>query len=209
MPDYIIPGSTYEYLRVQAGYIPETRTRKQWETLYWAMQRMRFATFVHKLPPKRKNRPMRILDIGGGMCGIGFMFREHYGLDTKIHVIDGWSDLPKVVKHAQTFSSFGPMCEFYRANRQERPALATPYNFFWSYSRPYDVVVSFAAWCFHIPPNEYLGGDKPAVVGPIIVDMRVNKLKWVNDMELACDGPPEIVFEGTKYDRMVFQCSMS
>ena len=78
--------------------------------------------------------------------------------------------------HRKTFNHMGKTATFMRAN-------GVPEFFGYSpeYARPkmhYDLVTSFGAWCFHLPPSDYLAFVNLAAHARtrLIVELRKKKI---------------------------------
>ncbi len=195
----LIPDLTRLYLRVQCGYIPQPCDDLTFDTRYRASLHKRFDNILPHLPFVAD----RSIDIGGGMSGIGLMLHAHYGPHLAHHVVDGLLDDPIVAKHAETFSSAPALSEFYYANGVQVTAIPPSTKSFGP--GKYDIVTSFAAWGFHIPPNVYLSRVKEVLAdeATVIIDVRRGRHDWVEEFQDAF-GQGAVVFELPKLVRYVW-----
>lgn len=196
----VIPDSVYPYLKVQCGYIPETKLRTQWEILYWAKMEMLFRNIKPFLPDECN----AIVDVGGGMSGIGLFLLDHYGSDCHVYVVDGEGE-PKSVKHDEPFSSSVELMKFYEANGRPYGAVFVDSRSSILCDMRADLVMSFMAWCFHIPPKEYLKRVLEIKAGPAILDVRSGKRDWLAQLDVAFEHRGRAILTMPKFDRMVWE----
>jgi hypothetical protein len=110
-----------------------------------------------------------------------------------------------VIRHNQTFSNRAVMREFHRAN-----------GLFGSVCHPtsvgseelgkFDVIMSFAAWCFHIEPDVYLPRVDRAMKTntKLILDVRRDKPEWTRQLMKAFGPPDRCLEEGKKHQRLAW-----
>jgi hypothetical protein len=196
----VIPDSVYPYLKVQCGYIPETKLRTQWEVLYWAKQAMTFANIKPFLPDKCRS----VVDIGGGMSGIGLFLLDHYGSDCTIYVVDGEGE-PKSIKHDEPFSSSEELMKFYAKNGRPNGAVFVDSRSSILCDRPADLIVSFMAWGFHIAPEVYMERVAEIKVGPVILDVRTARPFWLEELDDGFETMGKAILNMPKFDRVVWK----
>ncbi len=209
MPDLKQTEASYPYLRVQKGQLDHIEDRTLFWAAYLALTRNQFSEIQPHLPPTCK----AILDIGGGMGGIDVLVHRHYSAtqDVNVYILDGDDDQPKVELHRQTFSNRSVSEEFLITNGIERPRFIKPKDVPEVQSRGlvagyFDLILSFNAWCFHLPPSQYLEfvDSCLSVRGVLIVDLRKNRAHWLPDL-VQRFGKPVVLSETAKSQRMVFR----
>lgn len=194
-----IPDLAYQYLRVQCGYLSHLTDRDEFERGYDEYLHELLSNILPHIP----DHAVRTLDIGGGMSGIGLMLKAFYGWDLDHYVVDGLLDDPVVDTHDRTFSNVTALAEFYGTNGG-LPVTG------WSvhaqkFAGPFDLVTSFASWCFHYPPEEYLDRVQ-AAVGPgsvIILDVRRDR-PWYGQLCRAF-GEGKVIHTLPKLERCVWR----
>lgn len=196
---FVIPDSVYPYLKVQAGYIPETRLRSQWEALYCAKIEMQYENIRPHLPAMCET----IIDVGGGMSGIGLRLLEHFPGAT-VYVVDGQGP-PKSEFHDQPFSDPDALYEFYEANGQKDKAIWVDHRCSILSHDKADLITSFHAWCFHIPPEMYLQRVLEQRAGTVILDVRTGKPDWMTQLDKAFGSRGEAILCMPKHNRMVWK----
>lgn len=184
-----------KYLEVQRGGISHLVGKKGWEAAYEDSIEADFESIKPVLPTECRN----LLDVGGGMSGLGIRLHRHYkatnpvlAVDHKevkgdypmIAVLDGLYDPPVVKKHWHTFNSSLVTRDFAADNGVSRCWYITPdedlEEFKWS---KFQLVVSTQAWCFHFPPALYMEKVKlmtyPGAI--IVLDVRIGK-DWMKEL---------------------------
>lgn len=195
----IVTDAAFPYLVAQRGRIDALKhDRPAWEAAYAADLAETLANITPHLPA----RCGAILDVGGGMGGIDAMLSRHYG-GLEVCILDGEADPAAVRSHAETFSHMGAARDFLAVNGVERferytPDLGEP--------RSFDLIVSFAAWCFHIEPAAYLPFVKacchPGTI--LILDVRRGRPAWSADLHDAFQRI-DVAHVSGKFERMVFR----
>lgn len=175
MASQIIPDAwAFPFLAVQRGRIWEFRDdREKWWAAYERDLFEAFDSFVDILPDECE----RVLDIGGGMGGINIHVAKAFARQPQIVIVDGVADEATVSRHGRTFNSAGVGEQFLGRNGVERVAYIAPPVATADKVGPCDVVLSFQAWPFHIPVDEYLNLAKRALKpgGLLVVDVRKGK----------------------------------
>jgi len=149
MHDFVIGDDEYKYLYIQCGDIAHINDRKNWHTAY----NRRMNRLYESLKPFLPLQCNSILDIGSGLGGVDVLLSKHYAGSASVELLDGESDLPVVNKHAETFSNHAVMSGFLSKNGVKNFSLSSPQKYD---IIPRDLIVSFSAYCFHIPVDKYL-----------------------------------------------------
>lgn len=147
-----VPQGAYPYLVAQRGALDDMRDNQSlWLAKYREVLESELTSIAPYLPASCKT----ILDVGGGMGGIDVLLNEHYGGDCEVTILDGINDLPQVTKHADTFSSKETARDFLMINGVRQVNFIDANAAELKAPHFYDLVVSFKAWCFHIPAERY------------------------------------------------------
>ncbi len=171
----IISDEAFEYLKWQAGDIYDLHTNLgAWQSAYETKLETQLACIKEVLP----QRCRRILDIGSGLGGIDALLT--WELDSlEIVLLDGDNGISKTDRNGIPHNSMEVARRFIEDNgRHVRLRTMTPETL-----EPVkvDLVVSFSAWCFHIPPATYLDFVakccKKSTV--IILDVRKVRADWL------------------------------
>jgi hypothetical protein len=193
---FVINDEHFEYLSIQRGEISDHRhDRKAWERAYAES----IGGIVENVRPHLPAHCQAMLDIGGGLGGVDILLSRLYSTPS-VHILDGLEDPPVVRSHASTFNNASVTLDFLAANGVQNAHVYYP--------RPYpavqyDLIVSFAAYCFHIPPTTYFDilteMSHPGTV--FIFDVRATKPLW---LEQLCGllGKPVLLERGKKHVRL-------
>lgn len=196
----IVSPEHFRYLYVQRGEVAHAYEKgfDSWKAAYEASLDAIYDSIVPALPADASE----ILDVGGGLGGIGVLLCRRYP-SACYRVLDGRSDDPKVLRHARTFNNAAVSADFLRANGVGDFGF---YDLRDEFDRRFDLVVSFAAWCFHIPPSEYLDRVRNALApnATVILDVRRDHTDWQEDL-VAAFGQPKILDEGRKHVRYAWK----
>lgn len=208
-PPLVIPNAAFPYAVAQSGAIDHFKGDPHlFAANFDWLQRQRLASIKPYLPATCE----RFLDVGGGVGGMATLIARHYGPGSSAWILDGVANPPLVERHDLTFNDMQVSEAFMAANGVELDGFYPPSA---GGSRPqeryrrtmgFDLVVSFAAWGFHITPGVYLrlvsGSTRDGAA--IIVDVRRDKPAWRTEFERYFNFIA-VVEEGTKYDRCVYQ----
>jgi SAM-dependent methyltransferase len=195
----IIEPRHFEYLAVQRGEVSDERHDfKAWKAAYERSLLRIYSSIRGALP----NRCTSVLDIGSGLGGIDVLLAKHFGgLD--VCLLDGIDCPPEVRRHAEPFSNREVALDFQAKNGN------TSVMYCWPTppARTFDLIVSFAAWCFHIEPMRYIDVVKAAMHEntTLVLDVRA-RVDW-HDQLRAAFGRPVILHQEHKYFRMAFNCA--
>ena len=149
----------------------------------------------------------RVMDIGCGMAGIDVHLSEHYGHDVELWLVDKGGVSPRIncgyYAKASEFSHYhdwNAALSLLDANQVPLDnircvdLLHEPFP-----AESFDVVISLLSMGFHYPVNTHPIKVKPG--GVFIADVRINSDNWSK-----IPGNWEIVYESSKYRRIVSQC---
>lgn len=200
---FAIDDEAFQYLVLQKGRLDHLKAdRADWLRGYDADLFGTFADLQPVLPAKCR----RILDVGSGLGGIDALLNAHYGGDVHVCLVDGLADPPRLERHAQTFNHMGVAERFLRANGVRHFSGHGPDA--WPLKRPaMDLVVSFASWCFHIPPADYLGRvlSRCHAGTVLVMDVRRSQRRpdWRDQLDerLRCLGK---LADAPKFERLAF-----
>ncbi len=190
----IISDEAFEYLKWQAGDIYDLHTdRAAWAEAY---ERKLLDQLDSIAPSLRSVRPCkRILDVGSGLGGINAWISRFYDLQPEVMLLDGDNGIAKTERNGIPHNSMTVARKFLADNgvmkvRTMTPEILKPSNV--------DLVISFAAWCFHIPPVTYLDFVakccKKSTV--IILDVRKVRADWLAQLRERFEDLGEICAVG-------------
>ena len=181
----IVEPQHFEYLALQRGGISELRHDfDAWKRAY---DTTLLADF-HSIQPALPSTARWMLDVGGGLSGIGAAVNAHYDGRLGVAVLDGKACAPKVRRHAIPYNNATMTSQFLRLNGVHNQIFFDAAKFdrdaFRSGPR-YDIVISTQAWCFHFEPEEYLSAveDQVAAGTVIILDVRKHHEDWLETLD--------------------------
>lgn len=193
-----IDKSERAYLGIQAGGLsPLLEEPDKWHKQYELHIEYTFKSMLPWLP----EAPGSMLDVAGGLSGIGARLNQHYG-KLAVSVLDG--EAPPVVKyHDVPFNSKAVTRRFLKRNGVAETYYFTPDDQF--YGRMFGLVTSIQGWGFHFEPMRYLHKVQAALLpnAVVIMDVRKTKAHWMRDLSRAF-GPCVTLLEANKWDRVVF-----
>ncbi len=200
----IITDAARPYLQIQKGSLHNlAQNQVAWDVAYCEAIEADFAGMRPHLPAACS----RILDIGGGMGGIGIMLCRHYRPRMPyLYIVDGIDDQPSMTLHRKTFNNATVAQEFLRKNGIRKAGFFSPDEAKGYLGAPpkADLIISLGAWCFHLPPEEYLQfvakSCQPGTV--LILDVRKDKPAWRAAIFKAF-RPIGIILSKPKFERMV------
>lgn len=195
----IISDAAFVYLIHQAGDLNALSGQRQiWEAAYRDKLKHQFESIQPFLPARCRS----VIDVGSGLGGIDVYLSHYFGVGCQIHLLDGDNGRMQASSHDVPHNSMGVALAFQKANGVDGVS-ALPLASIVSVSA--DLVISFAAWCFHIPPDEHLAFVAscchPGTV--IILDVRRGKPEWEEQLERRFDFVA-VIAEERKFRRMVF-----
>lgn len=196
----IVEKEHFKYLLVQRGEVSDAYKKgfDAWLDAYVASLGAIMASIEPVLPAVCRS----VLDVGSGLGGIDVLLAHRYP-DLHVYTLDGVDDPPVVASHSKPFSNATVARDFLRKNGVLRhthlPPLAQDFG------AKFDLVVSFAAWGFHILPGDYLPQVKEALnKGAVVVlDVRHTRRDWLEEFVRAF-GRPEVLERGKKHVRLAW-----
>lgn len=200
----IIEKKHFEYLVVQRGEVSDQRHDfKKWKAAYERSLMEIFSTIHPVLPVHCRS----VLDIGGGLGGIDLHLVTHYGAGFRVCVLDGLDCPPEVESHCKPFSNAEVTRDFHRKNGNQNIEVVFPAP---KPPRKFDLIVSFAAYCFHILPGDYLDVVKESMHEQtvLIFDVRRSRRDWLETL-IREFGKPIVLKQAEKYVRLAFRCEQS
>lgn len=188
----------FQYLKVQCGDIDHlSHDFDRWKDAYEERIERVYQSMKPMLPNARA-----MLDIGGGLSGLGARLNQHYGERLHVCVLDGKTAPAEVIKHAEPFNNATVTQHFLKKNGVRSQ------DFFEPGERlpeaAFDLIVSTQAWCFHISPSVYLDQVRKALKpnGTIIVDVRnSHDNDWLYDLKAAFGTEGRILAIAPKWTR--------
>ena len=196
----IVKPEHFRYLYIQRGEVSDAYKLgfDHWKRAYEAS----LVSIAYSIAPALPAHVDEILDVGGGMGGIGVFLSRRYP-SAGYRVLDGVSDDAEVLSHSRTFNNAVVASDFLSANGVRNFGFYEPCD---GFDRKFGLVLSFAAWCFHIPPGEYLDRVRDALApgATIILDVRNTKPTWLRTLRDAF-GNYDILETGKKHTRCVWQ----
>lgn len=195
----IIKKPHFEYLQIQRGEVSDHRHDfGKWKDAY--VQSL--VSIMESISPALPTECARMLDIGSGLGGIGLLLARKYGPDLHVDLVDGLNDPPEVQSHIRTFSNRSVALDFYRANGHTNVEYSYPAP---ADRTPVDLIVSFAAYCFHLYPPDFFDLVKEMSHEKTvkIFDVRRTRRDWV-EMTIREWGKPVVLLQGEKFVRLAF-----
>ena len=227
MHHFLINDEAFPYLAVQKGNLSDHLYDKNFWQVQYDRDIHNTLLNIEQFIPKDIDS---VLDIGAGLGGINAAIKQKFSPDDAdfcVGILDGEEYPAHVEKHAKPFSSFQATKSFLTDNGVENIEFfeADKYNSDYIRNRagklitlgysnrpyiapaPFDLIVSFQAWCFHFPPDDYMHFVNDAIKPGrtvLILDVRAEKPEWVMQLVKAF-GPFEVIHKRPKYSRMVFK----
>lgn len=199
----IIEKRHFAYLVNQHGRVAHEREDfDRWKLAYEASLQSIYDNIAPVLPARCGS----VLDIGSGLGGIDIHLHRRYGSDTRIVLLDGDNGDPQVAWSYAPHNSFSAGYDFLHKNGVTSVSGILPgYLHEWN-GPPFDLVVSFAAYGFHIHPGLYLEELQRVVHDEtvIILEVRRAKVDWL-ELFGAAFGVPRVLEKTEKYARLAFR----
>ncbi len=199
----IIEPSHFEYLSIQRGEVSDYRHDfDQWKKAYLGSLREIAESIWPVIPKDCEN----VLDIGGGMGGIDLLLSRRYKT-AQFSILDGLEYKPHVYNHNIPFANAEVAMDFHKKNGNDRVSFCWPGP---SPPRKFDLVLSFAAYFFHIAPVSYWKMLQESVHENtcIIFEVRRERRDWLTQLVKAF-GKPTVLAKREKFVRVGFRCAQS
>jgi hypothetical protein len=198
----IVTKDHFRYLYIQRGEVSDAYKRgfDEWQRAYEAS----LDAIMGNIAPALPETCGHILDVGGGMGGIGLLLRGRYPT-AAYRVLDGVDDLAEVRSHHESFNNAAVAASFHRANGVlDSKWFPTSTQ---KFDEKFNLVISFAAWGFHIIPGDYIDLVKSALAprAVVILDVRKTRPDWLEDLVRAFGRPSHVLERGKKHVRIAWQ----
>lgn len=199
----IITREHFEYLVTQRGEVSDERGNfSKWKIAYEKSLNDILDTIVPVLPARFDS----VLDIGSGLGGIDVLLSLHCDGDRDVTLVDGEADKPDVRWSFQTHSSRVIAEDFQRRNGVSKLTYLNPNQFrAGEQFRKQDLIVSFAAYGFHIHPGDYMAEVRKACHKDtvLIFEVRRTKPEWLR-LFVEQFGEPKVLYRAEKLSRLAF-----
>lgn len=196
----IIKPKHFKYLYIQRGEVSDAYRGgfDAWQRAYEQSLEALVGNMAGALPQDCT----AVLDVGGGLGGLGVVLSRRLP-SAGYWVLDGADGRPEVRRHSEPFNSAAVGADFLRTNGLKSFGFYAPCD---ELDRKFDLVVSTAAWCFHIPPDEYLDRVRNALLpnATIILDVRRRRRDWISQLTDAF-GTPTALDHGKKHVRLAWK----
>lgn len=144
-----VSDAAFPYLVAQVGELDSfSDDRKLWEDAYNSKMEGRLENISPHVPANLSS----ILDVGSGLGGIDILLHRSFG-GPRIVLMDGDTGKSVSRRHDVPFCSAEVALDFQRDNGVHD---ATFMRCDAPVARPFDLITSYRAWCFHIAPRVYL-----------------------------------------------------
>lgn len=147
-----------------------------------------------------------VLDIGSGLGGIDILLSRHLGSSTHFCLLDGDNNDPEVKWSFQPHNSMSVAFDFLHKNGVTNVSSVEPGRLDTREKGEFDLVVSFAAYGFHIHPGNYLEDLKKVTHSGtvIILEVRRSKEDWLRAF-MEAFGAPKVLERLQKCVRVAFR----
>lgn len=199
----IIEKKHFAYLVNQRGEVAHERADfDRWRAAYEASIQHIYEDIRPFLPRECGS----LADIGSGLGGIDIALSAHYEDRPHVCLVDGDNGSPEVTWSFEPHNSMAVAFDFLHKNGVTDVSSLSPGNLDKWKGEPFDLVVSFAAWGFHIHPGNYLG-DLMKVIHPqtvVILEVRRTKEEWLR-LFVEALGVPKVISKADKLVRLAFR----
>jgi hypothetical protein len=199
----IIEKKHYNYLVNQHGRVAHERGDfGTWKQAYEAS----IGSIYKNIYPALPRHCGSVLDIGSGLGGIDLHLAAHYGSSTHICLLDGDNNDPEVKWSFEPHNSMSVAFDFLRKNGVANVSSVAPGQLDTRQPKEFDLVVSFAAYGFHIHPGNYIDDLKKVTHSGtvIILEVRRTKEDWLR-IFVEAFGTPTVLEREKKYVRVAFR----
>lgn len=199
----IIEKEHYKYLVNQHGRVAHERGNfAAWKQAYERSIEAIYANACEALPRDCGS----VLDIGSGLGGIDIYLSKHFGSATHICLLDGDNNDPEVKWSFEPHNSMSVAFDFLHKNGVMDYSSVEPGRLDTREKGEFDLVVSFAAYGFHIHPGNYIDDLKKVTHTNtvIILEVRRTKEDWLRTF-VETFGTPRVLERQPKYVRVAFR----
>jgi SAM-dependent methyltransferase len=199
--NFHIEDTHLTYLHVQCGDIAHLiGDDEAWRRAYNERIERVYQSMLPALPAECTG----ILDVGGGLSGIGARLCDHYYGIPRVAVLDGRCRPAEVVKHNEPFNNATYTSQFLRQNGVKAREFFEPHD---EIPGKFDLIISTQAWCFHIVPHVYLPKISRALApgGTVIVDVRKAHPEWVRELGDAFGPVRHALVHAEKWVRYAYR----
>lgn len=141
-----ISDDAFAFLYLQRGGCSHITDRGEFERAYEIELATQFESIRPCLPQKLN---CLTLDIGGGMGSIHAHLRDDYD-HYHAHIVDGIDSPREVIRHNAPFNNAMVATDFLAENGVNSVSFTSPEIDFAETYGDFDLVISFAAYCFHL-----------------------------------------------------------
>lgn len=196
-----ITKAHFKYLYIQRGEVSDAY-RQGYDAWRDAYERS-LEAIMENIAPALPDHARSVLDVGSGLGGIDVLLDRYYG-GVRVATLDGTEDAAEVLSHVKTFNNAEVGADFLKMNGV-KDHVHYPITV-QQLPEKFDLVVSFAAWGFHLLPGDYLPLVKAALApkATVILDVRKARRDWVEDFVRAF-GRPEVLQQGKKHVRLAWK----
>lgn len=198
----IIKPKHFAYLVNQHGKVASLKDNfEQWKWAYEKSLEAIFESFKGCIP----NPVSSVLDIGSGLGGIDVLLNNFLAQNLRVYLLDGDNKNPEVEWSYQPHNCMTTAFDFLHANGVKNVTGIEPAQF-GQCQEKFDLVVSFAAYGFHIHPGNYLEDLKKVIHDKtvLIFDVRKSKPEWLR-LFIEAFGVPKTLERAEKYVRLAFR----
>lgn len=184
--EFKISHTAFKYLHIQRGEISDALQagRSHWNDAYNQSIADIMKTIRPALPPVVTN----VLDVGSGMGGLNVMldrfYRKKENVSPTFWLLDGIGDDPVAQRYPDTFSNFRIAKRFLMDNGLGIKQVQHVHPQAMVFPHQFDLIVSWASWCFHYPPDLYLERVLEACHDDtiLIIDVRTYNIRWIQTL---------------------------
>lgn len=201
----IIEKKHFTYLVNQHGRVAHERDDfERWKAAYVASLDAIYANIAPVLPHQCGS----ILDVGSGLGGIDIHLSHHYGNEAHVCLLDGDNNDPEVKWSFEPHNSMSMAFDFLHKNGVTDLSSVGPGRLDTRRKGEFDLVVSFAAYGFHIHPGNYLEDLKKVTHDEtvVILEVRRTKEEWLRAFVEAF-GQPKVLEREKKYVRLAWHAA--
>jgi SAM-dependent methyltransferase len=200
----IIPKAAYPFLRAQRGAVAHVQAKDTWKVAYAKTITDIYAMIEPHFPRHCRN----LLDVGSGLGAIDVLI--HRKTSANVYLLDGTAAAHTTKLYRKPINDMMVAREFLHANGVRLEGYYSPGLQLTSFgAEPYafDLVVSFASWCFHYPPRDYIEfiAKRLRRGGRLIVEVRRGRPDYVAELLAQPIRLVALAGVGEKFERHVYE----